>query len=415
MSNSSPDAGTPTRQTRLLWTLEHLLAIQATDVRSALDQASQLINDTLHADKSEVFLYKPNIDTLVASGISDTPMARKQLALGLNRQPVSNGGKTVEVFRTGQSFLSGHLDQEPDELPGVKGALGVRSVIVVALNVDGRRRGCIQIDSGQPDHFKADDVPFLEAAARWIGMVLHRTELIERIAQEVAARARQTAADELITILAHDLRAPLVALKGRAMLLQMRAQREGQQANLKDSQGVLQAAHRLERMIADLMDTARLEQGLFTLTLTVINLATVVRETATTLTTETSKIEVRAPDEIVVEADENRIRQVLENLLSNARRYSPAGAPISIDVTTDIRTDGAWAVVAVRDQGPGIDADLIPRLFTRFVAGRSTKGLGLGLFLARGIAEAHRGTLTLDTTSGQGTTFRLALPLLQTA
>lgn len=411
MAHVSADAGSSPRQTRLLTTLEQLLAIQATDVRTALNQASQLVSDTLHADKSDVFLYDPDVDTLVAVGTSDTPMGNRQIALGLNRLAVSNGGKTVRVFQNGESYRSGHLDQDPEELRGITDALGVRSVIVVPLDVQGTRRGAIQVDSAQMDQFAADDVPFLEAVAHWVSLVLHRAELVESIAQDAAARARQTAADELITILAHDLRAPLVALKGRALMLQMRAQREGHAANLTDSQGITLAANRLERMIADLMDTARLEQGLFTLTTAITDLAVLVRETAAILQTETQAVEVRTPDEVAVEVDAQRIRQVLENLLSNAWKHAPAGVPVRLEVSTETRADGAWAVVAVGDAGPGIVPELLPQLFTRFVAGRGTKGLGLGLYLARGIAEAHGGTLTVESAPGAGATFRLALPL----
>jgi signal transduction histidine kinase len=69
------------------------------------------------------------------------------------------------------------------------------------------------------------------------------------------------------------------------------------------------------------------------------------------------------------------------------------------------------AVIAVRDAGPGIAPELLPKLFTRFGAGGNTKGLGLGLYLVRGIAEAHGGTITVDSTPGKGATFRLSLPL----
>jgi two-component system, OmpR family, sensor kinase len=411
MAHHVPDAGATPRQVRLLTTLERLLAITAPDMRTSLNQASQLINDTLGADKVDVFRYEPAADTLVAVGTSNTPMGQRQIALGLDRLALSKGGKTAHVFKTGDPYWSGQVDQDPDELREIREVLGVRSAIVEPFDVDGARRGCLQIDSAQPNRFEADDVPFLQAIAGWTGMVLQRAELVERITHEAADTARRTAAEELITILAHDLRAPLVALKGRALMMLMRAQREGHQANLTDSQGITVAANRLERMINDLMDTARLEQGFFTLTPTVLNLAALARETVVGLTTGEGEIELQAPDEVVVEGDSDRLRQILENLLSNARKYSPAGLPVSVQVHTEQRDDGEWATVEVRDQGPGIAPDLLPHLFTRFVAGRGTTGLGLGLYLARGIAEAHSGTLTVDSTIGAGTTFRLALPV----
>ena len=86
--DNSPTGPTPTREARLLRTLEGLLTIRPPTSAHALNQASQLVNDTLHADKSEVFLYQAAVDTLVSSGISDTPMSRRQLALGLDRLPL---------------------------------------------------------------------------------------------------------------------------------------------------------------------------------------------------------------------------------------------------------------------------------------------------------------------------------------
>ncbi len=400
-----------TTYAQLLVTLEGLLAIQATDTKSALTEAAQLINHALRADKTDVFLYESAVDTLVAMGTSDTPMGRKEIALGLDRLAVSNGGKAVAVFQTGVPYLSGHVEQDPDELRGIKDALGIRSAIVVPLAVNGVRRGVLQVDTAQPDRFTEEDVRFLEAAANWVGLVLHRAELVERISQKAAEQARSVAADELITILAHDLRAPLTALKGRVLMLQMRARQDGHQAYLQEAAAMQRATNRLERMIADLMDTARLEQGIFTLTPTVVDLAALARETAATLQTEGKEIVVRAPAALAAEVDPDRVRQVLENLLENARRHSPKGVAVILEVGTEVHEDGDWAVVTVRDFGPGIAPELLPNIFARFAVGRGTKGLGLGLYLARGIAEAHGGTLTVSSSPGAGATFRLTLPL----
>ena len=81
-----------------------------------------------------------------------------------------------------------------------------------------------------------------------------------------------------------------------------------------------------------------------------------------------------------------------------------------MEVDGEEREDGAWALLTVRDSGPGIAPELLPKLFTRFARGEGSQGLGLGLYLARGIAEAHGGTLTVDSTPGKGTRFVLALP-----
>ena len=116
-----------------------------------------------------------------------------------------------------------------------------------------------------------------------------------------------------------------------------------------------------------------------------------------------------------MEADPDRIRQVLENLVSNAVKHSPEGANIILEVSTDTRADGRWATVSVRDFGQGVAPEVLPQIFERFVGGRGTAGLGLGLYLAHGIALAHGGTLSVESPPGDGATFRLSLPLGQSA
>jgi len=257
---------------------------------------------TLGADKVDVFLYEARIDTLVALGTSNTPMGRKQEALGLDRLPLSNRGKTVEVFQTGQPYHSGHVAQDPGELPGVKEGLGVRSVLVVPLEVEGTRRGALQVDAAQPEQFTAADLAFLQAVAQWVGLLLHQAELAERVAQEAAEQARQRTATDLITMLAHDLRAPLSPLLGYLSMLERRAAREGQDRYVEYARRGQRSVQRLERMLDDLLDSTRLEQGLFALRLEPVDLAALVRETAALLQTPTAPIEVRGPVELVAVA-----------------------------------------------------------------------------------------------------------------
>lgn len=97
----------------LLATLERLLALPATDVRGALDATADLVRAAVGADKVDVFLHDPTIDSLVATGVSDSPMGRRQKAQGLDRLPLANGGPTVEVYRTGVSYNNGHNPEDP--------------------------------------------------------------------------------------------------------------------------------------------------------------------------------------------------------------------------------------------------------------------------------------------------------------
>jgi signal transduction histidine kinase len=124
-----------------------------------------------------------------------------------------------------------------------------------------------------------------------------------------------------------------------------------------------------------------------------------------TLTTELTD------DLPIIDIDPVRIREVLSNLVSNALRHTPAGGTVSIAGSA-----GASSVVlVVRDSGPGIEPELLPHVFDRFVKGAGSRGSGLGLAIARGLVEAHGGTISVDSTAGGGTTFRVELPRSQDA
>ena len=156
---------------RLLETLQRLLAIQAPELRPALNQASDLVAQTLGAEKVDVLLYEAAKDSLVAMGTSDTPMGRRQHELGLDRVPIANGGAQVRVFQTGEPYLTGHADQDPEQPRGIVEGLGVRSQLDVPLDVGGARRGILSAMSAIPDRFSERDLGFLAAVATWVGML----------------------------------------------------------------------------------------------------------------------------------------------------------------------------------------------------------------------------------------------------
>src|SRR5918998_3214740 len=245
-----------TGEDRQFRTLERLLAIQATDLKAALTEASQLVAEVLSADKVDVFLHDPTIETLVAVGTSDTPMGRQQHALGLGQLPLANGGRAVEVYQTGRPHRDGRVDADPHELLGVREALGVRSTLAVPLDVAGERRGVLQASSAQPECFSEGDLAFLAAVAGWVGTVAHRAELVEQLRAEAAERARRATADELVAALAHDLRNPLQAVSGQLGMLRNRARREEHAPNLESAEAGVAALGGVGRMIADLLDAS---------------------------------------------------------------------------------------------------------------------------------------------------------------
>jgi two-component system, OmpR family, sensor kinase len=169
---------------------------------------------------------------------------------------------------------------------------------------------------------------------------------------------------------------------------------------------------RLQCLLTDLLDTARLEHGLFSLDVRAVDLVALARATLTDLEGLEATLELQAPDELwLTEADPERLRQAIENLVTNAIQHAAPGTPVLLDIDTDRRDACQWAVLSVTNVGPPIPGEILPRLFERFAPGPGSRGVGLGLYIARGIAAAHGGAVEVTSTTGVGTTFRLSLPI----
>ena len=186
------------QESRLLDLLQALLALEVADVRTAMERAAQRLAEVLGADKVDVFLHDPAAGALVAIGTSDTPMGRRQRALGLDRLPLAAGGRSVEVLRTGRSHLSRRADVEQGEPPRMIEELGVRSSINVPLEVAGERRGVLLASSATPEYFSERDLRFLEAVARWVGLASQRAVQVERVASQAAAEGVRRAAHKAL-------------------------------------------------------------------------------------------------------------------------------------------------------------------------------------------------------------------------
>gem|GEM_PF-1260895 len=236
-------------------------------------------------------------------------------------------------------------------------------------------------------------------------------------AREQAIRQRE----DFFSVAAHELKTPLTALLGQAQLFQRRAAREkGLGERDRRSLDVIVAqAGRLNTLVSDLLDVSRMQQGQLALSLAPLDLvaliARVVEETRPTLEQHQLALNASSPA-IFIAGDELRLEQVLQNLITNAIKYSPDGGP----VTVSVGIAGEEAFVAVSDRGLGIPAAAIPHLFQRFYrAGnadpRQISGLGVGLYVVREIVTRHNGRVEVASAPGSGSTFTIWLPLLREA
>lgn len=248
--------------------------------------------------------------------------------------------------------------------------------------------------------------------------VLERTSALEQVNRSLKAEVEQRrqaerVKDEFVATVSHELRTPLAGIHGFAELLVNRefSKERGRQMH----EVILKESVQLTELIDDLLDVQRLAVGELTYRRQRdLDLLTVVEEAVEGAQAQTNQhtISIEAAGEPPrIDADPARIRQVLNNLLSNAIRYSPQGGAIRIWVGEA----DEFAEVRVRDEGIGIPADLIGNLFTKFyrvddTATRSVNGTGLGLALIKSIVKDHGGEVGVESVEGKGSTFWFRLP-----
>jgi signal transduction histidine kinase len=390
--------------------LQRLLAIESDTLAVALTEACSVVAEVLHADKVDAFLHDASRESLVATGASSQPLSQRQRQLGLDVLPLANGGRSVDVFQTGRNYFNNHVESDLEEVRGLRDALGIRSAIGVPLVIGDERRGVVMVASQAPDAFTPDQVRFAESIARWVGLVAHRTELMAESARAAALHARRDAAEELVTVLAHDLRNLLAPITSRFELLAQRARKEDRERDLRDAEGGLRTARRMASFLSDMLDVTRIDHGLLVMESEPFDLAVLAAEVCATFTSAEVKVEAVVGKAVMVAGDRLRVRQALENLIANAVQHSPPRARVTATVSSIARDGGEWGRLDVRDEGGGIPPDVLPHIFQRFVTGGESRGLGLGLYLAKQIALAHGGDLTVQSTAERGTVFRLEVP-----
>jgi signal transduction histidine kinase len=222
--------------------------------------------------------------------------------------------------------------------------------------------------------------------------------------------------DEFVLTASHELRSPLTSVQGFAELLML----EGDRLSPKQAETVeiiLDNTRHVVRLLNDLLDLARSDAGRLTIAPAPIDVASLVEEATRTMRSQTAAREQSLEEEIEpglprVEADRDRIRQVLVNLLTNANEYSPQGATIRVTAARS----GAEVEIAVSDDGPGMPSDQLEHIFERFTRGdagmtQRVGGTGLGLAISKSLVELHGGTIAAESTPGEGSTFRFRLPV----
>jgi two-component system sensor histidine kinase KdpD len=306
----------------------------------------------------------------------------------------------------------------PPASAGIRARITRQRVFVVPVVSGAGRRGTITIAPGPKGaRFGPIEIRLLSAVAAHIGQALERDQLRREATDAEVLRRSDELKTALLNAVSHDLRTPLASILASAGSLRQDDVTWTPQDRSDFVETIEHEAERLNAIIGNLLDLSRVESGILRPEKGWYDLGAIVDDVLGRLRALTARhrVLVDIPEDLPpVELDYIEIDQVLSNLIENAVKYVPPGKEIEI---TARRVDSEIEV-AVADRGPGIPPASLPRLFDAFYrgeAGRSIKGSGLGLAVAKGLIGAHGGRIWAENRSGGGTRFVFTLPLGEAA
>ncbi len=331
-------------------------------------------------------------------------------------------------------FVESHRSDQDDRHTRLR-TVHAHSHIVVPLSAHGRTQGVMFLYP--PAEHVLDDAArrLFSTIGRQVGIVIENALLYENTDAELRRKVVELGAalqetererakantvqrlkDDYVAMISHDLRTPLAGMMAQADLLRRRATRDENGATVATAEAIIRGGQRMNVMITDLVESARLESGQVSLELETLRPAVLVGDVLDMLPAqERRRVSLADAGEVPkVRADRQRIGRAVTNLVTNALKYSAADASVNVTLTSS----PAEVTISVEDRGIGIDAQALPRVFERFYRATGVTGpdgLGLGLYITRLLVEAHGGRISATSAKGQGSTFRLTLPVARDA
>jgi len=360
---------------------------------------------------------------VVCIGVPDPASDSHLIVAAASREPRAQEGGT-EPLRGGVSgrailekrtILVPDVAEDPDYLPLFP---STRSMVSIPIFSGEDVVAVLTVGSDVRRGFDRGQVITLETLADGIGIILRNADLyqaLERTNAKLVELDRMKS--ELVNIVAHDFRSPLAGVLGHAELLEWKPD-ASRDERVEQARAIIRAATHMASLVDKTLKTTRLETGHFPFEFGVVELGAVVRAVVSRLPDDPKHpVSFDTPDDPVpCWADQDRMSEVVENLVSNAIKYSPGGGPVRVE----LKRDAELATLTMIDVGMGIDAKDMDRLFRPFsrVRNRRTaeiEGSGLGLYICDRIVKAHGGRLWVESQPGQGSAFSFALPLFGVA
>lgn len=360
--------------------------------------------------------------------VDDSPTIRKFLRNLLTRNgadqmsEASSGEETMEHLQTDQPYDLVLLDLMLPDMDGIQLLQQIRQkdercAIVMITGTGGIKTATMAVNNGADGYINKQDLTIGNDPTDFYFAL---EQALERRAGLVAQRELQEFKADFYSMVTHDLRNPTGSIKlSTEMLL------KGDMGPLNEEQIEIvaiasNAATKLLALINNYLDFAKIDAGFLKIEVGEVELCNLVENSA-----QLARIQAHAKEQTITldlpgdlvhaEADAERFKQVLDNLLSNAIKYTPSRGAINLQLRVD--AEGANAIFRISDNGYGVAAEQLPRLFTKYhrVPGQSTRGVtgtGLGLLIVKEIVSAHGGTIRAESDGvGKGTTFIVTLPL----
>jgi signal transduction histidine kinase len=386
--------------------LDHLYEIsrivsQTSEWKPALNEITTLVRSIFIFDNLVVYLANParhDLDVMYARAMGRGRSAEADIAWGeLIANQIMDDPKT--------------LLQEPVSDPSIS-RLERPYILGIPLRVSTRTLGVIIfIRFGSPP-FEAEAIQLAEFIGQQIALLVERQNLQHAYEALEAQNQEARLQEDFISTITHELRTPLGFIKGYTTTLLRSDTSWNQDTQQEFLRIVDQEADRLQELIENLLDSARLQSGALKMEFQAVRLETLVRAVSDRVIQHTPSLHVtiEAPKGgALVRGDPKRLGQIFENLLNNAIKYAP-GSEIMIRITKEENS----VRVQFEDHGPGIPQRYLPHIFDRFFRNPELEpyvhGSGLGLFICKKIIQTHQGQIYATSTVGQGTTFHIHLP-----
>jgi signal transduction histidine kinase len=319
-------------------------------------------------------------------------------------------GRAFELQRP--IFSTNPIRDNPDAAAGYR-SRNVGAVLAAPITAGERRLGVLILTAQRAPIFAGSDIELASLLADQAAVILESRALIDHAGRVKAREEATRLKEDFLSAAAHDLKTPLTTVVAQAEFLERRATKEPTApADIAGIRRIVRESKRLAGLVGDLLDATRLDQGRLVGEREPVDLATLAQEVGLHDGTDANSFQVEVTAPVVGVYDRRRVEQLLQNLIENAKKYSPERTPIKIKVWQE----GGEARLDVADSGIGIPAADLPRIFERFsrasnVDDRRFHGMGLGLFICRGIVEEHGGRIWVESEVGKGSTFHVALPI----